>query len=40
MTENWFYRESFMIVIEEIVAQVSENRTGCWDYDWPYLVTE
>jgi len=29
-----------MIVIEEIVDQVSENRTDCWDYGWPYLVTE
>jgi hypothetical protein len=39
MTRNWFYRESFMIVIEEIIDQASENHTGCWDYDWPYSVT-
>ena len=39
MMENWFYRESFMIVIDEIIDQASENRTGCWDYDWPYSVT-
>jgi len=36
MMRNWFYRESFNNVIKEIVDQVSENRTGCWDYDWPY----
>jgi hypothetical protein len=40
MMENWFYRESFMIVIEEIIDQVSENRTCGWDYDWPYSATE
>ncbi len=40
MMGNWFYRESFMNVIEEIVDQVSENRTGCWDIGWPYPVTE
>ena len=40
MMENWFCRELFMIVIEEIIDQVSENRTGCWDYDWPYSTTE
>ena len=37
--ENWFYRDSFMNVIDEIVDQVSQNRTGCWDYGWPYPVT-
>jgi hypothetical protein len=40
MMKNWFYRESFMSVIEEFVGQVSEDHTGCWDYDWPYPVTE
>ena len=40
MMENWFYRESFMNVIEEIVDQVSENNTGCWDSGWPYRLTE
>ena len=40
MMENWFYRESFMNVIDAIVDQASDNRTGCWDYGWPYPVTE
>ena len=40
MMANWFYRESFNNVIEEIVDQVSEDRTGCWDIGWPYLVAE
>ena len=40
MMENWFYRESFNNVIDEIIDQVSENHTGCWDIDWPYLVAE
>ena len=40
MMRNWFYRDSFMNVIEEIVDQVSQNRTDCWDYDWPYRLTE
>jgi hypothetical protein len=40
MMENWFYRESFMNVIDAIVDQASDNRTGCWDYGWPDLVTE
>jgi hypothetical protein len=40
MTENWFYRESFNNVINEVIDQSSQNRSGCWDYDWPYLVAE
>lgn len=40
MMENWFYRESFQAVIEEIIDQASEIHTGCWDYGWPYTVTE
>ena len=40
MMGNWFYRESFNKVVKEIVDQAGENRTGCWDYDWPYLVAE
>jgi hypothetical protein len=40
MMKNWFYRESFMNVIGKIVDQASENRTGCWDNDWPYPVAE
>ena len=40
MMRNWFYRESFNNLIKEIIDQDSEDRTGCWDYDWPYLVAE
>jgi len=40
MMANWFYRESFNDVIKEIVDKVSENRTGCWDYDWTQIPTE
>lgn len=37
---NWFFRESFKIVIDEIVKQVSENPSSCWDNGWPYPVAE
>jgi hypothetical protein len=40
MMENWFYRESFNNLIKEFVDQAGENRTGCWDYDWPYIMAE
>jgi hypothetical protein len=40
MIGNWFYRESFNKIIEEIIDQASENHTGCWDIDWPYVVAE
>lgn len=40
MMKNWYYRESFMKVIEEIAGQVTDNQTGCWEYDWPYAVIE
>ena len=40
MMANWFYRESFMHVIDEIVDQASQNPTGCWDNDWPYPLSE
>ena len=40
MMENWFYRESFMKVIDEISEQVTEHETRCWEYDWPYALAK
>ncbi len=40
MMENWFYRESFMNVIDEIVDHVGENITGCWNPSWSLPLTE
>jgi hypothetical protein len=40
MMSAWFYRESFMNVIDEIVDQASENDSGCWDLGWPYPMAE
>jgi hypothetical protein len=37
---SWFYRESFMNVIEEAIKRASENRTGCWDTEWPFPLSE
>ena len=40
MMKNWFYRESFMNVIDEIVDQVGENITGCWNPSWSFPLAE
>lgn len=40
MLTNWFYRESFMKVIKDIIDQSSKNPSGCWDIDWPYPIDE
>ncbi len=40
MMKNWSYRESFMNVIDEIVDQVGENITGCWNPSWSFPLTE
>lgn len=37
---TWFYRESFMKIIKDIIDQTGENPSGCWDFDWPYPIDE
>jgi len=36
----WHYRESFMKVINDVIAQNGDNTGSCMYSDWPYTITE
>jgi hypothetical protein len=40
LTAAWHFRESFMKVINDIIAQNGANTGHCVSADWPYVITE
>ncbi len=37
---GWIFRDEFQAVIDKIKVDAIENPTGCWDFEFPYLIVE